>query len=133
MHREVFRHQIREEKKLYGKTLPLQLTQLLQPSFVNGFLTDASTPARKDTAANGSPRRLGPQSPSLPVRRAARPRGGVQERQDGLRVLQPARCSVQLTDVNALIPSYVPMADYHVVVALFCLPLARSQFFDALK
>lgn len=123
----------KDEKKLYGKTLPLQLTQLLQPSFANSFLTDASSPARKDTADNDL---LGHWVPKAPVYLCGGRRDPEVEFKNAKKAyayFHARGVNVTLTDVDALIPSYVPITDYHVVVALFCLPLARSQFFDALK
>jgi predicted esterase len=123
----------RQEKKLYGKTLPLQLTELLQPSFVKSFLTDPSSPARQDTADNDL---LGGWVPKAPVYLCGGRRDPEVEFKNAKMAYSYFKAhgaNVQLTDVNALIPSYVPMTDYHVVVALFCLPLARSQFFDPLR
>jgi hypothetical protein len=40
---------------------------------------------------------------------------------------------VVLTDVNLYVEATgVPMSDYHVTVADFCLTLARTEFFDNL-
>ena len=123
----------RDEKKLYGKTLPLELSALLQPSFVTSFLSDPANPAYRDAVANDL---LGGWVPKAPVYLC----GGDKDPEVEFKNARLAYAhfhahgvNVTLTDVNDLIPSYVPMTDYHVVVALFCLPLARSQFFDPLK
>jgi pimeloyl-ACP methyl ester carboxylesterase len=123
----------RDEKKLYGKTLPLQLGALLQPAFVKSFLNDPSSPARQDTADNDL---LGGWVPKAPVWLC----GGRRDPEVEFKNAEKAKAyflahgvTVTLTNVNRLIPKDVRITDYHVVVALFCLPLARSQFFDGLK
>ncbi|HKE37248.1 MAG TPA: alpha/beta fold hydrolase [Candidatus Baltobacteraceae bacterium] len=123
----------RDEKKLYGKTLPLQLAQLLQPSFVSSFLNDPSSPARKDTADNDLLSKWIPKAPVYLCGGRRDPEVEFKNAKKAYAYFHAHGVNVTLVDVNALIPSYVPMSDYHVVVALFCLPLARSQFFDALK
>lgn len=123
----------RDEKKLYGKTLPLQLDRLLQPSFVKSFLTDPSSPARRDTADNDLLGRWVPKAPVWLCGGDRDPEVEFKNARKAYAYFNAHGVNVSLTDVNDLIPSYVPMTDYHVVVALFCLPLARSQFFDALK
>jgi pimeloyl-ACP methyl ester carboxylesterase len=122
-----------DESLLYGKTLPLKLDALLQPSFVSTFLNDPASPIRKDTHANDL---LGGWLPKAPVWLC----GGDRDPEVEFKNAKTAYAyfhhrgvNVTLTDVNFLIPSYVPMTDYHVVVALFCLPLARTEFFDGLK
>ncbi|MBV8155789.1 MAG: alpha/beta hydrolase [Candidatus Eremiobacteraeota bacterium] len=122
-----------DEALLYGKTLPLELNRLLQPSFVHTFLTDPSSPVRRDTHANDL---LGGWLPKAPVWLC----GGDRDPEVEFKNARAAftyfhrnGVKVTLTDVNFLIPAYVPLKDYHVVVALFCLPLARTEFFDKLK
>ncbi len=123
----------KDEKALYGKRLPLQLSQLLQPSFYTSFLHDAKSGARVDTAQNDL---IGGWKPKAPIYLCGGDRDPEVEFKNAeaaYAYFHSTGARISLVDVDSLIPSSVPMTDYHVVVALFCLPLARVQFFDSLK
>jgi pimeloyl-ACP methyl ester carboxylesterase len=124
----------KQEDALEGKTLPLSLSKLLQPSFVRSFLNDPQSGARVDTARNDLLSGWKAKSPMYLC-------GGSRDPEVDFPInalsayayFQHHGSGVQLVDVNQLIPKSVPIVDYHVTVALFCLPLARRQFFDPLR
>jgi pimeloyl-ACP methyl ester carboxylesterase len=120
----------KQEAALEGKTLPLLLSALLQPSFVSSFLNDPANPALRDAVKNGL---LDGWTPKAPLHLCGGDRDPEVEYKNAklaLAYFTRRGAHVDLTDVNAYIPSNVPITDYHVVVADFCLPFMRSLFFD---
>jgi pimeloyl-ACP methyl ester carboxylesterase len=122
-----------QEAELEGKTLPLQLDALLQPAFVQNFLTDADSGARRDSADNDLLKGWTPKAPVWLCGGDKDPEVEFKNARLAYAYFKARHVSVRLTDVGPFIPASVPVADYHVVVALFCLPLARVLFFDTLK
>jgi hypothetical protein len=119
-----------EEAKLEGTTLPLALGALIQPSFKKSFLNDPGSPARVATARNDL---LKGWTPKGWIHLCGGSRDPEVEYKNALlaeNYFYRRHAKVSIIDVNSLIPKGVPMVDYHVTVALFCLPLERVEFFD---
>jgi predicted esterase len=128
-----FRTYGEEAAALAGKTLPLSLHDLLRPTFFNSFLNDPTSDARKDAHDNDL---LVGWTPRAPVWLCGGDRDPEVEFKNAIAAetyFKKRGATVSLLDVNPFIPSNVPLADYHVVVALFCLPTARKVFFDPLR
>lgn len=122
-----------DEIQLFGNWLPLQLSALLQPAFVTSFENDPASGARTDTAANDL---LSGWKPAAPVFLCGGSKDPEVEYANAIaaqKYFASTGASVTLTDVNPLMPPSLPLIDYHVTVADFCLTLARVSFFDSLK
>jgi pimeloyl-ACP methyl ester carboxylesterase len=122
----------KQEAALEGKTLPLKLSDELQPSFVKSFLNDPTSGARVDTAANDLLQGWKPRAPLYLCGGSRDPEVEYSNTTAAYAYLQSLHARAIEVDVDPFIPSSVPIKDYHVVVALFCLPAARAQFFDSL-
>jgi pimeloyl-ACP methyl ester carboxylesterase len=118
---------------LEGVTLPLELNQLLTPAFYSSFEGDANSGARQDTAKNDLLSGWVAKAPQFIC-------GGSQDPEVEFKNALAAQSYFNavgsrnvLTDVNLYVEQTgVPMSDYHVTVADFCLTLARVEFFDGL-
>ena len=121
-----------DELALEGQTLPLQLSVLLQPSFVQSFTTNPSSPARVDTADNDLLTGWRPVAPLFVCGGSADPEVEFKNAQAAQAYVTSVGGTSTLVDVNPLMPPSLPLVDYHVTVADFCLTLARAQFFDGL-
>ena len=122
----------KDQNALSGKTLPLVLRNLLQPAFYKSFLDDPKSGPRQDTATNDL---LGGWLPKAPVYLCGGHRDPEVEykNSESAQAYWSARkVTVQLVDVDPFIPKSVPITDYHVLVALFCLP-AAVNYFNGLK
>jgi hypothetical protein len=122
-----------DEAALEGQTLPLQLSALLQPSFVQSFTTNASSPARLDTADNDLLQGWTSHAPLFLCGGSLDPEVEFKNAQSALAYFTGQGSSATLLDVNPYMPPSLPIQDYHVTVADFCLTLARVQFFDSLS
>lgn len=122
-----------DEIQLFGNLLPLQLSSLLQPSFVTSFENDPASGARKDTAVNDLLSGWKPAAPVFLCGGSKDPEVEYSNATSALAYFQGVGSSVTLTDVNSLMPPSLPIQDYHVTVADFCLTLARVKFFDTVK
>jgi pimeloyl-ACP methyl ester carboxylesterase len=122
-----------QEAELEGKTLPLELDALLQPKFVQSFLNDPTSGARRDSYDNDLLRDWTPKAPVWLCGGDKDPEVEFKNARLAYAYFKARHVNVSLTDVGPFIPASIPMSDYHVVVALFCLPLARVLFFDTLK
>lgn len=123
----------KQQNDLYGKTLPLDLRKLLTPYFYKSFLNDPTSGARIDTARNDLLSGWRNNSPLYLCGGSRDPEVEYSNATAAYAYFQHHGVGVQLVDVNPFIPKSIPITDYHVVVALFCLPLARVEFFDPLK
>jgi pimeloyl-ACP methyl ester carboxylesterase len=125
-----------DELALEGQTLPLALSALLQPSFVSSFTSNSGSPARVAAAANDL---LTSWRPSAPVFLCGGSRDPEVEFKNSLAAqayFSSVGASSTLLDVNPYISQFLPslpIQEYHVTVADFCLTLARAQFFDSLS
>lgn len=118
---------------LYGKKLPLKTRDLLKASFYTSFWTDPNSGARVDTAKNDL---LAGWTPKAPIDLCGGSRDPEVEYRNAIaayRAYHKEGVNVTITNVDGIIPSYIPITDYHVVVALFCLPLMRAEFFDGYR
>lgn len=120
----------KQEADLEGKTLPLQLDALLQTTFKKSFLYDPQSPARVDTAKNDLLAGWTAKTPMYVCGGSRDPEVEYKNAKLAARYFGRGGTAVTLADVDFFIPASVPIADYHVVVALFCLPLGRMQLFD---
>src|SRR5579862_8807389 len=114
-----FKTYAQENEALKGKTLPLQLSALLQPAWVQSFLTDPKSDARLDTAANDL---LDGWTPKAPLFLCGGDRDPEVEFKNTIAAnayFKKRGANVTLLDVNPFIPSSIPITDYHVVVAVF--------------
>ncbi|HTU83883.1 MAG TPA: alpha/beta fold hydrolase [Candidatus Acidoferrales bacterium] len=122
-----------QEAALYGKRLPLDLHKLLQPAFIKSYLDDPASGARVDTGHNDLLKYWTPKAPIYLCGGDKDPEVEFKNAEAAYAYFHAEHARVALIDVGPFIPKQVPMTDYHVVVALFCLPLARKNFFDPLK
>jgi Secretory lipase len=120
-----------EANKLEGTTLPLKLTALLQPAFVKSFLNSPSSPARVAAAKNNLLSGWKPVGEIDLCGGDRDPEVEFKNAIEGQRYFEKVHANINgLLDVNQLIPTSVPIQDYHVTVALFCLTLERIYHMD---
>jgi len=118
---------------LEGVTLPLQTNQLLTPSFYSSFQNDPSSGARQDTAKNDLLNGWVARAPQFICGGSQDPEVEFKNALAAQTYFNSVGSRVVLTDVNLYVEATgVPMSDYHVTVADFCLTLARTEFFDNL-
>ncbi|HTX59835.1 MAG TPA: alpha/beta fold hydrolase [Verrucomicrobiae bacterium] len=121
----------REAAGLNGKSLPLQLSALLQPSFVKTFSNDAKNPARVDLALNDL---LDGWKPKAPVYLCGGDRDPMVEFKNSLlayRYFKGLGVKVSLLDVNSYMPPSIPITGYHDAVLVLCHTLERVRVLDA--
>jgi len=121
-----------DEVALEGKTLPLSLSALLQASWESSFTSNAQSPARVDTAMNDLVSGWAPKAPLFLCGGSRDPEVEFKNATIAQKYFASVGNKVTLLDVNPYIPPSIPLVDYHVTVADFCLPLARKEFFDPL-
>jgi pimeloyl-ACP methyl ester carboxylesterase len=118
---------------LEGETLPLQLNQLLAPSFYTSYQNDPSSGARVDTAKNDLLNGWVAKAPQFICGGSQDPEVEFKNALAAQQYFNSVGSRVVLTDVNLYVQQTgVPISDYHVTVADFCLTLARVEFFDNL-
>jgi hypothetical protein len=118
--------------KLQGTLLPLEVKQLLQPSFLTSF-AHASSPARQDVAANDL---LNDWTPKVPVYFCGGKRDPQVEFKNAVLAtayFKKRGATVNLLDVNKDVPSSVPLSEYHDAVLVLCHTLERVAILDARK
>jgi hypothetical protein len=124
-------HSYKEADGLLGKTLPLNLTKLLQPAWAAQFLKKANNPARVAAADNNL---IGGWKPVGPLALCGGKRDPEVEFRNAIKAqlyFQSVHARIApLRDVDYLIPKSVPYKDYHVTVALFCLTVMRELNLD---
>jgi Secretory lipase len=120
-----------ESRALNGKTLPLALTALLQPAFIKSFLNDPNNGARVDLAKNDLLDGWTPVAPLDLCGGSKDPVVNYENSKLAYRYFKKRGAKVTLTDVNAHIPSTLPVAEYHDAVLLFCLTLNRVGILDS--
>lgn len=122
-----------EAAKLQGTLLPNQITQLLQPSFMTSFGTDASSPARQDATLNDL---LDGWTPKAPVYFCGGKRDPQVEFKNSILAyayFKKRGATVNLRDVNSYVPASVPLSEYHDAVLVLCHTLERVSFLDSRK
>jgi predicted esterase len=123
----------RENAALNGKTLPLQLSALLQPAFVKSFTGDPKNPARLDLAKNDLLKDWKPVAPLWLCGGSHDPVVNYENSELAYRFFKGEGATVKLTDVNAFVPPTLPVGEYHDAVLLFCLTLNRVALLDTAK
>jgi hypothetical protein len=119
--------------KLQGTLLPLKVKQLLQPSFMSSFSTEASSPARQDVALNDL---LDGWTPKAPVYFCGGKRDPQVEFKNAISAYHYFKrrgAAVQLLDVDKDVPPAVPLSQYHDAVLVLCHTLERVAVLDSRK
>ncbi|HTX58540.1 MAG TPA: alpha/beta fold hydrolase [Verrucomicrobiae bacterium] len=119
-----------ENDVLDGKLLPLSTKDLLTPQWRQSFLTDPRSGARVDTHLNDL---LYGWKPKAEIYLCGGSRDPEVEYKNALlaqKYFNGLGAPYQLFNVNSFIPASVPLVDYHVTVAVICLPLIREAYFD---
>jgi hypothetical protein len=116
--------------ELNGKTLPLTLSALLQPSFVKSFTTDPQNGARVDLRKNDLLNGWTPVAPVALCGGSKDPVVTYENSKLAYAYFSKEGVKVSLTDVNGFIPSTLPRSEYHDAVLLFCLTLNRLTILD---
>jgi len=104
----------------------------LQASWESSFTSNAQSPARVDTAMNDLVSGWAPKAPLFLCGGSRDPEVEFKNATIAQKYFASVGNKVTLLDVNPYIPPSIPLVDYHVTVADFCLPLARKEFFDPL-
>ena len=119
-----------EAAALNGKTLPLALSALLQPSFVKSFTTDPNNGARVDLRKNDLLNGWTPVAPVALCGGSKDPVVTYENSKLAYAYFTKEGVKVTLTDVNGFIPTTLPRSEYHDAVLLFCLTLNRVAILD---
>jgi len=124
-------HSYAQANELLGKTLPLQLTALLQPVWAKNFLVDAKNPAAVAAADNNLIPGWKPIGPIDLCGGKRDPEVEFKNATKAQRYFESVHAHIgPLLDVDEFIPPSVPFTDYHVTVGLFCLTIMREAAFD---
>jgi len=115
---------------LVGKTLPLDLHALLQPSFAHAFVNDPSTGGRLDAALNDLLDDWKPVAPLHLCGGSRDPQVEYKNSKLAYAYFKQRGANVTLTDVNKLMPPTVPITEYHDAVLVLCLTLNRVTILD---
>jgi pimeloyl-ACP methyl ester carboxylesterase len=118
---------------LSGKTLPLKLTRLLQPSFLASFRHDRTSGARADLRLNDLLDGWKPRAPLYLCGGSKDPEVEFQNSELAYRYFRREGAKVQLLDVNPYMPSSVTPSEYHDAVLILCHTLERVKVLDALR
>lgn len=124
---------LQDQAALEGQKLPLDVRALLQPAFVSDFVNNPNNSLRQDLVKNDLLNGWKPVAPVFLCGGSRDPEVEFKNATAAQTYFSSVGPPVPLTDVNPLIPPSVPLINYHVTVADFCLTIARAKFFDALK
>ena len=124
---------LQDQAALEGQKLPLDVRALLQPAFVSDFTSNPKDALREDLVKNDLLSGWKPVAPVFLCGGSNDPEVEFKNATAAQAYFASVGATVQLTDVDAFVRPIVPITDYHVTVADFCLTLARAKFFDALK
>lgn len=120
----------KEQKELAGKTLPQNLSDLLQPSFFNDLATDPNSGIRKDLAANEP---LTGWKPATPIYLCGGHRDPVVDYGNSriaYAFLKSEGVKVKLIDLNSMVPPGIPFSQYHDAVFVLCTVVERVKVLD---
>ena len=123
---------LQDQAALEGQKLPLDVRALLQPAFVSDFTSNPNNTLRQNLVKNDL-LNWKPVAPLFLCGGSRDPEVEFKNATAAKTYFSSVGATVQLTDVDSLIPAVIPIQNYHVTVALFCLTIARAKFFDTLK
>lgn len=121
----------KEAAELVGKLLPAHVSQLLQPSFMQSFGSDASLPARQDVTANDLLDGWTPKAPVYFCGGHRDPQVEFKNARLAYSYFKARGATVYLRDVNADVPPSIPLSQYHDAVLVLCHTLERAAILDA--
>ncbi|MBV8153556.1 MAG: alpha/beta hydrolase [Candidatus Eremiobacteraeota bacterium] len=117
--------------QLAGKLLPTSVYELLQPSFLKRFGSDASSPARRDIAANDLLDGWTPKAPVYFCGGDRDPQVEFKNSELAYAYFKARGATVNLFDVNPYVPKSIPLSQYHDAVLVLCHTLERAKILDA--
>lgn len=119
-----------QQRRLSGKTLPLNLRALMRPSFFRKLFRDPTSGIRKDLAANEP---LPGWKPTTPIYLCGGHRDPVVDYENSrvaYAFLKAEGVKVSLLDLNSLVPSTIPRSQYHDAIFVLCTVVERVQVLD---
>ena len=120
----------KEQKALSGKTLPLSVGDLLQPSFFHDLASDPNSGIRQDLAANEP---LPGWKPATPIHLCGGHRDPVVDYENSriaYTFLKREGVKVTLIDLNSMVPPGIPFSQYHDAVFVLCTVVERVRVLD---
>jgi len=122
-----------QQAALNGKTLPMNLDALMQPSFFHDLAGDPSSGIRQDLTANEP---LTGWRPTTPIYLCGGHRDPVVDYENSRKAyafLRGEGVNVTLTDLNSMVPPGIPFSQYHDAVFVLCTVVERVRVLDPAK
>lgn len=121
-----------QQNALAGKTLPLNIKDLMQSSFFRDLATDPNSGIRKDLTANEP---LTDWKPTTPIYLCGGHRDPVVDYENSRQAyafLKGEGAKVTLIDLNSMVPPGIPLSQYHDAVFVLCTVVERVKVLDPL-